>query len=86
MRAGHVESRAYWKGGGARKGGARVPGKRSGRTRGVELSVVGAETESKRPGLFGKAELMLQGGGASDGEAGAEAVPGRAAQASLAPC
>lgn len=49
-------------------------------------SVVGAETESKRLGLLGEAEPMFQRGGASDGEAGAEAVPGRAAQASLAPC
>lgn len=50
-------------------------------------SVVGAETEeSKRLGLFEEAEPMLQRGGASDGEAGTEAVPGRAAQASLAPC
>lgn len=49
-------------------------------------SVVGAETESKRQGLLGEAEPILRGGGVSDGEAGAEAVPGRAAQASLAPC
>lgn len=35
---------------------------------------------------FGEAEPVLQGGGASCGEAGAEAVPGQAAQASLAPC
>lgn len=50
------------------------------------VSVMGAETKSKRQGLFREAEPMLQGGGASDGEAEAEAVPGRAAQASLAPC
>lgn len=49
-------------------------------------SVEGAETESKRQGLFGEAEPILRGGGVSNREAGAEAVPGLAAQASLAPC
>lgn len=47
---------------------------------------MGAETESKRQGLFGEVEPILRGGGVSNREAGAEAVPGRAAQASLAPC
>lgn len=48
--AGYVESRAYWEGGGASEGGARVPGKQSPSFRGVELvSWGGDRVKEARP-------------------------------------